>query len=190
MIYVRAGYPAPRRRQNGPDGHPAPAGPDPPAAGQVLHDGEATPAKCGDGRTFGARPGRSPAVAHRYPQRAAGQRPGHPDGAARQRPGVPDRVAQQLTQDQGRIADRGGHHAGFAQIGGEPPTSGRDTGRRVREQDDARCTHLPAPRPSTGLTEPDMPRDFIPETHTCPARITMHRRFQCHYQTESLRSAK
>ena len=176
MIYVRAGYPAPRRRQNGPDGHPAPAGPDPPAAGQVLDDGEATPAKRGDGRTFGTRPGRSPAVTHRYPQRAAGQRPGHPDHAARQRAGMPDRVAQQLAQDQGRIADRGGHHAGFAQVGGEPPTSGRDTGRRVREQDDARCTHLPVPRPITGLTEPDMPRDFTPETPICPACITMHRR--------------
>jgi hypothetical protein len=147
MICFRAGRPAPRRGQHGPDGYPAAAGPDPPAAGQVLDDGQATPAKCGNRRTFGTRPGWSPAVAYRYPQRAARQRPGHPDRAARQRPGVPDRVTQQLAQDQGRIANRGGHHAGFAQIGGEPPTSGRDTGRHVREQDDARCTHLPVPRP-------------------------------------------
>jgi hypothetical protein len=32
------------------------------------------------------------------------------------------------------------------------------------------------PRPITGLTEPDMPRDFAPETPTCPACTTMHRR--------------
>ena len=70
------------------------------------------------------------------------------EGGTGQRPGMQDRIGQQLAHHQRGVTDRRGDDARLVQVGADLAARGDHAGRRVRQQHDARRTHLPrTPRP-------------------------------------------
>src|SRR5215475_13311130 len=160
-VPVRSSRPrlSPGARQDGPHREPEVAGQDAPAAGQVLDDGQPAAAYRGERGLRGPWPGHAAAIAHRHLERSFAQRPGNQHPGAGQRPGVDDRVGQQFAYHDGCVTDRRRNDARLAQVGADLPARGHDAGRSVRQQHDARRTHLPrAPLPAGSVPPGDAQR--------------------------------
>lgn len=115
----------------------------PPPFGQGLDDPETAPAERGQGARTPPRLGHRAAVADLQFEQVAAAQPADPDLAGRQRAGVPEGVADQLADDDAGVVDDGLVDPRVGQLRAEALTGDRDAGRRVWQQYDARCPHLP-----------------------------------------------
>jgi hypothetical protein len=146
-----------RQQELRPDCHLAHAvhgGTNPPAERQALDDAKTAPTDRGAARLVDLRHGLPATVAHRDLYPVVMQPPSDPDDATRQRGSVSQSVTDKFADHQAGITCRNLTDAGFPELTYQVPACYANARRRIREQNNARRTHLHALTP---LVEPYQP---------------------------------